>query len=125
RWPARRGSNVLLPATDYWLLLSIPLPEPKLEVEVVAARAQRVGRALLVLRDEREAVAHAVLDGDDLVRLARDVGRVGDRQIPVDLAAHGQARRRTLPAAPGDHGVELEAVEAEELVGGALHGRVN
>src|SRR5437764_14020598 len=93
------------------LLLSIPLPEPKLEVEVVAARAQRVGRALLVLRDEREAVAHAVLDGDDLVRLARDVGRVGDRQIPVDLAAHGQARRRTLPAAPGAHGVELEAVQ--------------
>src|ERR1051326_8001138 len=111
--------------TEYWLLLSIPLPEPKLEVEVVAARAQRVGRALLVLRDEGEAVAHAVLDGDDLIRLARDVGRVRDRQGTVDLAGHGEARRRTLPASARNHGVELEAVQAEELVGGARDGRVN
>src|SRR5438067_1408426 len=104
---------------------SIPLPEPKLEVEVVAARAQRVGRALLVLRDEGESVADAVLDGDDLVRLARHVCRVRECEVAVYLTTDREPRRRALPAATGDDGVELESVKSEKLVGRALHGRVN
>src|SRR5947209_18540969 len=104
-------------ATDY--SFSIPLPEAQLEVEVVAARAQRVGRALLVLRDEREAVADAILDGDDLIRHARHVRRERDGEVAVDLPAHCEPRRRTLTALTGDDRVELESVQTEELVGRA------
>src|SRR5438270_13896958 len=98
-------------ATDY--SFSIPLPEAQLEVEVVAARAQRVGRALLVLRDERESVADAVLDGDDLVRLARHVRRVRDGEVAVSLTTDRESRSRGLPAATGDDGVGPGPVKSE------------
>ncbi len=59
-----------------------------------------------------------------MVRIGRHVRRVGDAQVAVDLSAHGEPRGRARAAAARDQRIDLESVQAEELVRGALNGLV-
>src|SRR5205085_11014552 len=92
------------------------LPEANLKTEIVVLRSDGIDRALLILRDEREPIRDAIFERDDLVLLGRHVGRIGQRQIAIDLPADREPRRRACAAAPGDERIDLEAVQAEQLV---------
>src|SRR5205823_14930069 len=101
--------------TAYCLLptaycFSESLPEPNLKTEIIVLRPQRVDRALLILRDEREPVGDAVFEREHLILLGRHVGRIREQQVAVDLPPDRQTRRGTRAPAPRDQRIDLEAV---------------
>src|SRR5215510_6460074 len=59
------------------ILLTYPcsesLPKANLKTEIVGASAQPSGGSLLILRDERKSIGHAILELEDLIRIRSDV----------------------------------------------------
>lgn len=72
---------LFLPAAGCWLLasgLSKSLMEPDLETEIVIARREPADGALLILRDEGQAIRDAIFQRQDLILVRSQIRRIGD-----------------------------------------------
>ena len=92
-------------------------PKPDLKSEIVFP-ARHIGqRPLFVLRDERQLVRNPVLERENLVLVLRQVRRIRDAKVVVDLPADRQPRRRIETLARDDR-VDLEDIQPEQAICG-------
>src|SRR6185436_14819620 len=123
------------PAINRWAISGRPLcglpsalsksfPEPDFKTVVIISVTQITLRPLFVLGDKRQAIRDSILDGQDVIRIRSEIGRISNRDVLADSLPDGQAGGRRGSGA-ANHRTNLQPAQAEQFVGRPRHRCVN